>query len=109
MLLLKVFQSLVAGYYPRFARVEFDSIVGERRRAGEKLRESEELFRLSIENVREYCPVSDGKDRHRFWAQWVTEPVRGESGEVRGIAKLLRDETERKSSQKSGNVCSWAD
>jgi two-component system CheB/CheR fusion protein len=136
--------------------------VGEQRRAGEKLRESEELFRLLIENVREYAlfqmdlegrvtswnPGAErlfgyssgemlgqptarlftpedqqvhllekelaraargehhqetrwvmGKDGHRFWAQWVTEPVRGESGEVRGIAKLLRDETERKQSE----------
>jgi PAS domain S-box-containing protein len=30
-----------------------------------------------------------GKDGHRFWAQWVTEPVCGESGEVRGGQRVL--------------------
>jgi two-component system CheB/CheR fusion protein len=136
--------------------------VGEQRRASEKLRESEELFRLLIENVREYAlfqtdlegrvtswnPGAErlfgyssvemlgqptarlftpedqqaqllekeleravrgehhqetrwvmGKDGNRFWAQWVTEPVRGENGEVRGVAKLLRDESDRKQSE----------
>jgi two-component system, chemotaxis family, CheB/CheR fusion protein len=136
--------------------------VGEQRRAAGRLRESEELFRLLIENVREYAlfqmdlegrvtswnpgaerlfGYSSGemlgqptarlftpedqqtqllereialatqgehhqetrwvvrKDGHRFWAQWVTEPVRGENGEVRGVAKLLRDESDRKQSE----------
>jgi PAS domain S-box-containing protein len=36
------------------------------------------------------------KDGSRFWAQWVTEPVRDEAGEIRGVAKVLRDETERR-------------
>jgi PAS domain S-box-containing protein len=38
------------------------------------------------------------RDRSRFWAQWVTEPVRDESGKLRGVAKILRDETERRKS-----------
>lgn len=36
------------------------------------------------------------KDGTRFWAQWVTEPVRDATGQLRGVAKVLRDETERK-------------
>ena len=36
------------------------------------------------------------KDGSRFWAQWVTEPVHDEAGQLRGVAKVLRDETERK-------------
>lgn len=36
------------------------------------------------------------KDGTRFWAQWVTEPVRDEAGQLCAIAKVLRDETERK-------------
>ncbi|MBV9761201.1 MAG: PAS domain S-box protein [Acidobacteriaceae bacterium] len=36
------------------------------------------------------------KDGTRFWAQWVTEPVYDEAGELRGVVKVLRDETERK-------------
>jgi PAS domain S-box-containing protein len=36
------------------------------------------------------------KDGSRFWAQWVTEPVHDETGQLRGVAKVLRDETDRK-------------
>ncbi len=36
------------------------------------------------------------RDGSRFWARWVTTPVREESGELRGFAKVLRDETTRK-------------
>jgi PAS domain S-box-containing protein len=36
------------------------------------------------------------KDGTRFWARWVTEPVRDDAGQIRGVAKVLRDETERK-------------
>jgi PAS domain S-box-containing protein len=35
------------------------------------------------------------KDGSRFWARWVTEPLRDEKGQLRGTAKVLRDETER--------------
>jgi PAS domain S-box-containing protein len=39
------------------------------------------------------------KDGSRFWGQWVTEPVYDEAGELRGIVKVLRDETERKQAE----------
>lgn len=39
------------------------------------------------------------KDGTRFWAQWVTEPVRDGAGQIRGVAKVLRDETERKQAE----------
>jgi PAS domain S-box-containing protein len=36
------------------------------------------------------------KDGSRFFAHWVTNAIRDESGELRGFVKVLRDETERK-------------
>ena len=36
------------------------------------------------------------RDGSRFWARWVTTPMFDESGNLRGFAKVLRDETERK-------------
>jgi PAS domain S-box-containing protein len=39
------------------------------------------------------------KDGSRFWAQSITEPVRDESGRLRGAVKVTRDETERKHSE----------
>jgi len=41
------------------------------------------------------------KDGSRFWAQWVTEPVRDGAGNIRAIAKVLRDETERRRSEEA--------
>jgi PAS domain S-box-containing protein len=35
------------------------------------------------------------KDGSRFWAQWITEPVHDETGTIRGVVKVLRDETDR--------------
>ena len=35
------------------------------------------------------------KDGTRIWARWVTEPIRNKEGLVTGLAKVLRDETER--------------
>jgi PAS domain S-box-containing protein len=36
------------------------------------------------------------KDGSHFWAQSITEPVHDESGRLRGVVKVIRDETERK-------------
>ena len=39
------------------------------------------------------------KDGSRFWARWVTTAMRDERGELRGFAKVLRDETEKKNAE----------
>src|SRR5438270_11161288 len=39
------------------------------------------------------------KDGTRFWSRWVTTPMRDSQGHLRGFAKVLRDETERKRAQ----------
>ena len=36
------------------------------------------------------------RDGSRFWARWITTPMYDSSGSLRGFAKVLRDETERK-------------
>src|SRR5947209_1955874 len=36
------------------------------------------------------------RDGSRFWARWVTTPMRDKAGNLRGFAKVLRDESERK-------------
>jgi PAS domain S-box-containing protein len=35
------------------------------------------------------------KDGTRIWTRWVTEPIRNKAGQITGLAKVLRDETER--------------
>ena len=35
------------------------------------------------------------KDGTRIWTRWVTEPIRNKDGQIIGLAKVLRDETER--------------
>jgi PAS domain S-box-containing protein len=35
------------------------------------------------------------KDGHRIWTRWVSEPIRNKDGKITGLAKVLRDETER--------------
>jgi len=39
------------------------------------------------------------KDGTRFWARWVTTPMYDEVGQLRGYAKVLHDETQRKQAQ----------
>ncbi len=39
------------------------------------------------------------RDGSRFWARWVTTPMHDPSGVLRGYAKVLRDETERKQAE----------
>ena len=39
------------------------------------------------------------KDGSRFWARWVTTPMYDEDGRLRGYAKVLHDETQRKDAQ----------
>lgn len=41
------------------------------------------------------------KDGTRFWAQWASEPLQDESGAVRGVVKVLRDETDRRRAEES--------
>ncbi|MFB2919217.1 response regulator [Aerosakkonema funiforme] len=36
------------------------------------------------------------KDRNRFWASGIATPLRDETGQLRGFAKIMRDFTERK-------------
>jgi PAS domain S-box-containing protein len=144
-----------SGQLQGYAKVMRD--LTARREAEEQLRESEERFRLFVENVSDYAlipvdehgnvsgwnvgaerrfgykdseilgsPVTqfftpednavleserdlglaltDGraeyerymvrKDGTRFWARWMTTPMRDSQGHLRGFAKLLRDETD---------------
>lgn len=34
-------------------------------------------------------------DGSRFWTRWITEPMRDDTGRFRGLARIMRDETER--------------
>jgi PAS domain S-box-containing protein len=140
------------------ARVQSEAMLQERARVEGALRESEQRFRLLVENVREYALVQTDfegivtswnpgaarlfgydsaeivgkpfalllpeqdrregiiapemaslsrgernldahavqrKDGSQFWAEWITEPVLDDNGELRGTAKVMRDETER--------------
>ena len=38
------------------------------------------------------------KDGSRFWARWITEPIHDGGGAFLGLAKIMRDETERERS-----------
>jgi len=41
------------------------------------------------------------KNGTRLWTRWVTEPIRNENGALLGLAKVLRDETERLNTETS--------
>jgi len=59
--------------------------------------ESERDLGLALTDGRsEYERYMVRKDGTRFWARWVTTPMRNSQGHLRGFAKVLRDETERK-------------
>lgn len=53
-------------------------------------REMPELLVLGRKQDARWCVRKDGS---RFWAQGITELVRDDQGLVRGVAKVLRDET----------------
>jgi PAS domain S-box-containing protein len=64
------------------------------------VRESErDLGRALTDGRAEYERYMVRKDGSRFWARWVTTPMRDAQGHLRGFAKVLRDETERKQAQ----------
>ena len=59
--------------------------------------ESERDLGLALTDGRsEYERFMVRKDGTRFWAKWVTTPMRDPQGHLRGFAKVLRDESERK-------------
>jgi PAS domain S-box-containing protein len=61
------------------------------------VRESErDLGRALTDGRAEYERYMVRKDGTRFWARWVTTPMRDSEGHLRGFAKVLRDETERR-------------
>src|ERR671910_66659 len=68
---------------------------------GEKAWEGE-MFRLLVENVKDYAIFVVDPDRHvrkdgtRFWASRVVTPLRDEGGTLRGFAKIMRDRTDLK-------------
>jgi PAS domain S-box-containing protein len=60
----------------------------------------------------ELAPVAEGhhkedaswlvrQDGSSFWARWITEPIRDETGAFRGAARIIRDETERAQAEAS--------
>ncbi len=62
--------------------------------------ESERDLGLALTDGRaEFARDMVRKDGTRFWARWVTMPMRDSQGHLRGFAKVLRDETERKQVQ----------
>ena len=62
--------------------------------------ESERDLGLALTDGRaEYERYMVRKDGTRFWARWVTTPMRDSEGHLRGFAKVLRDETAKKEAQ----------
>jgi PAS domain S-box-containing protein len=58
------------------------------------------IFELEMAHVirghrREYARWMQRKDNSRFWARWTSEPVRDDWGRLRGVARVMRDETDR--------------
>ena len=63
------------------------------------LESERDLGQALTEGRSEYERYMVRKDGTRFWARWVTTPMRDMHGHLRGFAKVLRDETERKQAQ----------
>jgi len=61
----------------------------------------EEIFRVSHGSRQEDAQWLKRKDGSRFWARWISEPVCDDAGELLGLAKVLRDETEREAAQEA--------
>ena len=59
----------------------------------------QDLSRALIEGRSEDSRWMIRLDGSRFWARWVTTPMYDSSGKLRGFAKVLRDETERKQTE----------
>jgi PAS domain S-box-containing protein len=58
------------------------------------------VFRKELELVAEGQRHEDARwlvrqNGSRFWARWISEPISNEAGEFRGVAKVMRDETDR--------------
>jgi PAS domain S-box-containing protein len=62
----------------------------------EQRRPENELVRTLAEGHAEDERWVVRKDGSRFFARWITNPVYDENGKLRGFAKVLHDETERK-------------
>ena len=57
------------------------------------------LQKASLEGRAEETRWLVRKNGQRFWARWVTTPIRTGSGGLYGFAKVLRDETERRNAE----------
>ena len=89
----------------RFKGYKRDEIIGEHfsRFYSEQDRESGLPARALETAAREGKFENEGwrirKDSTRFWAYVIIDPIRSESGEIVGFAKVTRDLTERKEAQ----------
>ena len=62
--------------------------------------EAEGVFRRELAVVASGQRHEDARwmvrqDSSRFWARWISEPIYDQTGRFRGVAKIMRDETER--------------
>jgi PAS domain S-box-containing protein len=58
------------------------------------------IFETEMERVKkglrlEYSRWMQRKDGSRFWAHWTSEPIRDNYGRLLGVARILRDQTDR--------------
>jgi PAS domain S-box-containing protein len=97
--------AIVSGWNPGAERLfgySEDEIVGQplarlfTPEDAEQRRPENELVRTLAEGHAEDERWVVRKDGSRFFARWITNPVYDENGKLRGFAKVLHDETERK-------------